>query len=453
MSMIALVFWLTTVFLSVMGGLEERWVHDFSRVIPHIKLVPSQKYFGSYYYRIDEHASDSGFSSKTLGEKFASPRTDPYDRLNDDPLPDNFPYPEISDDGSLRDYVKETWNGLALLSEKHGWFVKEYEEGVGCLKFDLPEEDGVRRIEQFSRILNARGSKMSSLLMQGARLNKNSDGEEIVILPEHFRSEGVSEGVFGFLNFYSMGDEGLEEQSLAVRVSGFYKPGISPIGAKTVFASSSVLDCMRHTESLPYSMNCLEIVLTDLKQIDKSRSLITSFLETTGLSDYWTVESFYDSPQFKPIFDQLRSDRTIFLIVAVILLLVACSNVIGMLVLLVNDKKKEIGILRALGASPGSLSCIFGICGAVIGLFGSLFGGILAFVTVRNLDSIITIFNVLQGRQSFNKAIFGDFTPDRIDFKVLIVLGITTVIMAGISGVFPARKVSRMNISEILKSD
>ena len=58
--------------------------------------------------------------------------------------------------------------------------------------------------------------------------------------------------------------------------------------------------------------------------------------------------------------------------IGLVVLLVACCNIISLLILLVNDKKKEIGILQAMGATKKSIALIFGLSGALIGLVDDL---------------------------------------------------------------------------------
>ncbi|EPP32270.1 ftsX-like permease family protein, partial [Chlamydia psittaci 84-8471/1] len=91
---------------------------------------------------------------------------------------------------------------------------------------------------------------------------------------------------------------------------------------------------------------------------------IEAILSQAGIQEYWEVSSLYDYQYFKPILDQLRSDQVLFLLISIIILIVACSNVVTMSILLVNNKKKEIGILKAMGTSSRSLKAIFGFCGA-----------------------------------------------------------------------------------------
>ena len=84
---------------------------------------------------------------------------------------------------------------------------------------------------------------------------------------------------------------------------------------------------------------------------------------------------------------QFQSDKYLFTLVGIIILLVACCNIISLLALLVNDKKKEIGILQAMGASKKSIALIFGTCGVAMGIVSSLIGTMRAIATLHYLDN------------------------------------------------------------------
>ena len=130
----------------------------------------------------------------------------------------------------------------------------------------------------------------------------------------------------------------------------------------------------------------------------------------------------------------------------------ACSNIISMLVLLVNDKKKEIAILRSMGASSKSIALIFGFCGFFMGLVSSFLGIFISIVTLKNLDSVIRILSAIQGHSFFNAAFFGSKMPNEISVNALIFVLILTPILAVVAGLIPAIKASKIHPSSILRS-
>ena len=65
--------------------------------------------------------------------------------------------------------------------------------------------------------------------------------------------------------------------------------------------------------------------------------------EELGIEKYWKVETYQEYEFAKDLMQQFQSDKYLFTMIGILILLVACTNIISLLVLLVSDKKKEIG--------------------------------------------------------------------------------------------------------------
>jgi lipoprotein-releasing system permease protein len=150
---------------------------------------------------------------------------------------------------------------------------------------------------------------------------------------------------------------------------------------------------------------------------------------------------------------QLKSEKHLFTLLATIIILVACSNIISMLIILVNDKKTEIGILRSMGATSSSIALIFGICGIVMGILGSLLGIICAIITLQNLQPLINLLSRLQGHDMFNPLFFGETLPTDLSFEALVFVVIATGFISLVAGLVPALKASLLRPSAILRSE
>ncbi len=73
----------------------------------------------------------------------------------------------------------------------------------------------------------------------------------------------------------------------------------------------------------------------------------------------------------KTLFGALRLEKTVMFLILALIILVASLNIAGSLTILVTDKTKDIGVLKALGALPSSLVKIFAACGLLVGLTGA----------------------------------------------------------------------------------
>jgi ABC-type transport system, involved in lipoprotein release, permease component len=123
-----------------------------------------------------------------------------------------------------------------------------------------------------------------------------------------------------------------------------------------------------------------------------------------------------------------------------------------MLVLLVNDKRKEIAILRSLGASTRQIATLFALAGVIIGLLGFLLGTLIAWVTMAYVGDILQLIGHFQGFDAFDMLLHGADLPSTISSEALSFVGLATLLIALIAGLVPAVRASLLNPSELLKS-
>ena len=94
-----------------------------------------------------------------------------------------------------------------------------------------------------------------------------------------------------------------------------------------------------------------------------------------------------------------------FLILTLIII-VAAFNIISSLIMLVKDKGRDIAILRTMGATRGMIMRVFFLCGASVGVFGTIFGLILGLTFVENIEVIRQLIQVLTETELFAAEIY-----------------------------------------------
>lgn len=144
-------------------------------------------------------------------------------------------------------------------------------------------------------------------------------------------------------------------------------------------------------------------------------------------------------------------DNAIFIVLA-ILVLIATLNIVSGLIMLVKNKGRDIGILRTMGLSEGSVLRVFFLCGAWVGTLGTIFGIILGVIFALNIDSIYAAINMVSGngvqQLEANGFIFPSavLEPGDIVATALLSLGLSWFVTF-----FPARRAARMNPVEALR--
>mgnify|MGYP006432810961 CR=1 FL=1 len=144
-------------------------------------------------------------------------------------------------------------------------------------------------------------------------------------------------------------------------------------------------------------------------------------------------------------------DNVMFIIMS-ILVLIASMNIISGLIMLVKNKGRDIGILRTMGLTEGSVLRIFFICGAGLGTIGTLFGVILGCLFALYIDQIFALVNYVAGGGVWDPSIRGIYTiPSKLELEdVLLAVGLS-LSLSWIITIFPARRAARMNPVEALR--
>lgn len=289
---------------------------------------------------------------------------------------------------------------------------------------------------------------------QGVTLPSDAEMGEGILVPKQLKDSGVLLGERGFLTYYSPTASILLEQQLPIFVAGFYDPGIIPVGGKYILANRKVPSLIRAAkqEDDTHLTNGINVQFGDYKQADQIKERLIQALQKEGIDRYWKVSTYKEFEFSKDIIQELQSQKQIFMLIAIVIILVACSNIISMLIILVNDKKSEIGILRSMGATSKSIAFIFGFAGAMIGIAGSLFGIMAAVLTLSNLQSLIAVISKVQGYDMFNTAFYGDIMPQELSYEALLFVLVATMILSLLAGIVPAVKACLLKPANILRS-
>jgi len=150
----------------------------------------------------------------------------------------------------------------------------------------------------------------------------------------------------------------------------------------------------------------------------------------------------------------LAVEDNVMLVIMIVLILLSTMNIISGLIMLVKNKGRDIGILRTIGLSEGTVLRVFFLCGAGIGLVGTLLGVIVGVVFVVNIDAIFSLVNYLSGGQVWDPSIRGIYhLPSELrGVDVLKAVGISLFLSFFIT-IFPARRAARMNPVEALRNE
>ncbi len=462
---IALVVWLIVVFFSVTYGLERTWIQKLTALTAPVRIIPTKQYYNSYYYLSDSLSAKSDFNLKSIREKLNSPQAIAYDPETDEAFPEHWPIPDLDQNGQAKDLVKLAFSSVDRVPDVKA---RDYEMAAAALKLRLGKVRGNHNEDMYLNqmlYMSSYDPDNSSLkktilpladkIAAGKKLPSDPHLGEGVLLPKSFYEAGASIGDQGVISFQIPTASTMQEQQIPIFVTGFYDPGILAMGGKVLIANQDLVSIIRSSYPDVESAlsNGINVRFNEINDADRVKSAIVKSLKENGIDRYWQVQTFREYDFARDILKQLHSEKNLFTILSAVIIIVACSNIISMLIILVNDKKTEIGILRSMGATSRSIAAIFGFCGVVMGLMGSALGIVLAIITLRNLQSLIDFISRVQGFDMFNTAIYGDTLPNQISYEVLTMVLIATAMVSLFAGIVPAVKACMMRPSQILRSE
>jgi lipoprotein-releasing system permease protein len=105
-------------------------------------------------------------------------------------------------------------------------------------------------------------------------------------------------------------------------------------------------------------------------------------------------------------FAAVQVERNVMFLILTLIIVVAAFNIISSLIMLVKDKGRDIAILRTMGASSGAIMRIFLLCGASIGVLGTLIGFAIGLVFCLNIESIRQALQSLTGTPLFSPEVY-----------------------------------------------
>ncbi|ASC06636.1 putative lipoprotein-releasing system permease protein [Acetobacter pasteurianus NBRC 101655] len=106
------------------------------------------------------------------------------------------------------------------------------------------------------------------------------------------------------------------------------------------------------------------------------------------------------------LFGAVQVEQNVMFLILTLIILVAAFNVISSLIMMVKDKTADIAVLRTIGASRGAIMRIFLMCGAFVGVTGTVAGTALGVVFCMNIERIRQLLQKLTGTNLFNPEVY-----------------------------------------------
>jgi len=153
-------------------------------------------------------------------------------------------------------------------------------------------------------------------------------------------------------------------------------------------------------------------------------------------------------------FNAVQVERNVMFLILTLIIIVAAFNIVSSLIMLVKDKGRDIAVLRTMGATKGAVMRIFLLCGASIGVLGTLIGFVLGLVFCLNIESIRQFLQSLSGTELFSPEVyFLTRLPAILDYNEVaqvVAMGLGLSLLATL---YPSWRAARTDPVEMLRNE
>lgn len=151
------------------------------------------------------------------------------------------------------------------------------------------------------------------------------------------------------------------------------------------------------------------------------------------------------------LYQDIQLVRAVVYLALTLLIAVACFNIVSTLVMAVNDKRREIAMLKTIGARDSLIIQTFMLQGAVNGLTGTLVGIISGTLVSVYLSELALWLEQLIGTQLLSGDIyFIDFLPSQVNPVEVIITALIALFLSILATLYPAIKASRIEPAKVL---
>jgi lipoprotein-releasing system permease protein len=192
-------------------------------------------------------------------------------------------------------------------------------------------------------------------------------------------------------------------------------------------------------------VTAIEVYVDNPDQIDFYRKAITDAAGRPIFIVDWRQRN-------ATFFSALQVERNVMFLILTLIVLVAALNIVSGLIMLVKDKGPDIGIMRTMGASQGSVMRIFLIAGASIGVVGTLVGLVSGVLICQRLEAIRQFLSWLTSTELFPPTLyFLSRLPAEMDPAETTAVVVMALALSLLATLYPSWRAARLDPVEALR--
>ncbi|MBO7072219.1 MAG: lipoprotein-releasing ABC transporter permease subunit [Acetobacter sp.] len=231
----------------------------------------------------------------------------------------------------------------------------------------------------------------------------------------------------------------------AYRVVAIFDAGVNDYNSSVVFIP---MHAAQIYFQMPKQVTQLSIMTTSAENVRAVTQAVMQTLDIPGLRVLdWTKAN-------NALFGAVQVEQNVMFLILTLIILVAAFNIISSLIMMVKDKRGDIAVLRTLGASRGAILRIFLMCGATVGVTGTLVGTLLGIVFCLNIERIRQFLQKLTGTNLFNPEVYYlEHLPAKLVWGQVFEIIIMALLLSFLATLYPAWRAARTDPVEVLRHE
>jgi lipoprotein-releasing system permease protein len=226
------------------------------------------------------------------------------------------------------------------------------------------------------------------------------------------------------------------------KVGGVFQAGLEDHDNTLVLAQ---LADVRAFAPLAQGASGLRLRFSDALKVDQFMPAVRAAVGSDYTTSDWTQEN-------ASYFRAIRIEKTMMALILLLIVGVAAFNIVAMLVMVVNDKRTDIAILRTFGTSPRSIMQTFIVQGLAIGWFGVAAGIALGVGLARNVTTIVPVLERLLHFQFLDSQVYYITSiPSDLHLHDVAWISAAAFALTLLSTVYPALSAARTPPADALR--
>ncbi|PYD47726.1 MULTISPECIES: lipoprotein-releasing ABC transporter permease subunit [Novacetimonas] len=231
----------------------------------------------------------------------------------------------------------------------------------------------------------------------------------------------------------------------AYHVVAIFDAGVNDYNASYVFLP---LHAAQIYFQMPGQVTQIQVMTHDAENVGPVRNRIEQALGETQVRVMdWTQSN-------NAFFGAVQVEQNVMFLILTLIILVAAFNVISSLIMMVKDKTADIAVLRTIGATRGAIMRIFLMCGASVGVTGTIAGTLLGIVFCLNIERIRQGLQKITGTDLFNAEVYYlEHLPAKLVWSQVLEVIIMALVLSLLATLYPSWRAARTDPVEALRHE